>query len=217
MISKREQPKKKISDVTLTKLLETLIDNSEVIKTLEDVSATKDIIDRTMMLNEIDEVSSEAVAHLIRFWNCVDEGIDPKDRQPIKLLIDSVGGSLTGGLMIADAIRLSKTPVYTVNMGAAYSAALLVFIVGHRRYAYPSSSFLFHEGSTATAGYVDAGKFRNYAEFYDQLILKMKRYFLEYTDITEEMYKDKYKDDWWFFAEEAIDLGFCDEIAEEFI
>ena len=45
----------------------------------------------------------------------------------------------------------------------------------------------------------------------------MKKYFLEYTDMTEELYQEKKKDDWWFFAEEAIDLGFCDEVLEEFI
>ena len=45
----------------------------------------------------------------------------------------------------------------------------------------------------------------------------MKRYFLEYTGMDEETYKDKYRDDWWFFAEEAIELGFADEITEGFL
>ena len=45
----------------------------------------------------------------------------------------------------------------------------------------------------------------------------MKKYFLECTDMTEEFYKEKYKDDYWFFAEEAIEHGFCDEVMEELI
>ena len=54
-------------------------------------------------------------------------------------------------------------------------------------------------------------------DIYDQLILRMKNYFLPYTDMTEEFYTEKYKDDYWFFAQEAIEHGFCDEILEEFI
>jgi mannose-6-phosphate isomerase len=35
--------------------------------------------------------------------------------------------------------------------------------------------------------------------------------------ITPEQYKEHIKDDWWLTAEEALKLGVCDEIAEEFI
>ena len=214
--NKKFMDNKTIDTVTTADLIVEMLNNTGELKGIDDVSATQDAIDRVMILNDIDEVTAEAVSHLIRFWNKADKDVDPKDRKPITLLIDSPGGWLEGGLMIADSIRLSKTPVHTVNMGIAYSAGLLVFITGHRRYCYPSASFLFHEGSTVT-GMMDAGKFRNYAEFYEQAILRMKKYFLEYTDMTEELYQEKKKDDWWFFAEEAIDLGFCDEILEEFI
>ena len=207
---------KNLSDVTSEDLVIEMLNNTSELKSLEDVSATKDYIDRVMILNGIDEIFAESVCHLIRFWNKWDEGIPIEERKPIKLFIDSPGGWLEGALMIADAIRLSKTPVYTINMGMAYSGGLLVFITGHRRFCYPSASFLFHEGSTDTGG-MDAGKFRNFADFYDQSILRMKGYFLKYTDMTEELYQEKYRDDWWFFAEEAIELGFCDEILKEFI
>ena len=40
---------------------------------------------------------------------------------------------------------------------------------------------------------------------------------LKYTKITPEQYKEHIKDDWWLTAEEALELGVCDEIAEEFI
>ena len=207
---------KTLKDVTIDDLLVEMLNNTDKIEDLESVSAVSDAIERVMILGDIDDVTSEAVTHLIRLWNKADEGIPVEDRKPIKLLIDSCGGSLVGALMMADAITMSKTPVHTINMGSAYSGGLLVFITGHRRYTYPSASFLFHEGSTTT-GMVDAGKFRNYADFYDQLILRMKKYFLEYTDITEEMYKEKKNDDFWFFAEEAIELGICDEILEELV
>ena len=64
---------------------------------------------------------------------------------------------------------------------------------------------------------MDAGKFRNYSTWYENLLKKMKGIILKYTKVTPELYKEKQNDDWWFFAEEAIEYGFCDEILEEFI
>ena len=38
-----------------------------------------------------------------------------------------------------------------------------------------------------------------------------------YTDIPREEYEKHQKDDWWFFAEEALKMGVCDEISERLI
>ena len=78
------------------------------------------------------------------------------------------------------------------------------------------SSFMFHEGST-NSGTVDAGKFRNYADFYSRQMELLKKVTLKYTKISEEDYEHHRKDDWWFFAEEGIQYGFVDEIAKELI
>ena len=34
---------------------------------------------------------------------------------------------------------------------------------------------------------------------------------------SEEEYNKHQKDEWWFFAEEALEKGVCDEIAREFV
>ena len=86
------------------------------------------------------------------------------------------------------------------------------FIAGHKRIAYPTASFLFHEGSTSTGG--DAGKFRNYAAFYDKQLNILKDITIKHTKISEEEYTKHVKDDWWFTSKEAIEFGICDEIAE---
>ena len=114
-----------------------------------------------------------------------------------------------------NAIKLSKTPVYTINIGAAYSGGFFIFLAGHKRFAYELSSFLFHEGSTGTSG--DAGKFRNFADFYKKELDKLKSIVLKYTKISDEEYEKHIKDDWWFTADEAIKYGICDEILTELI
>ena len=207
---------KKISDVTLDQLMTEYLNNTSELKDLDNISERYDTINRVLLLNGIDEAVGDAITHLIRMWNMADKGIPVEERVPIKLFIDSSGGDLTSALMMADAITLSKTPVYTINMGTAYSGGLLVFITGHKRYSFPSASFLFHEGSTSL-GSIDAGKFKNYAGYYSNLIDRMKNYIIKNTKVDEELYKEKSRDDWWFFVDEAIELGFCDEIITEFI
>ena len=207
---------KKISDVTLDQLMTEYLNNTSELKDLDNISERYDTINRVLLLNGIDEAVGDAITHLIRMWNMADKGIPVEERVPIKLFIDSSGGDLTSALMMADAITLSKTPVYTINMGTAYSGGLLVFVTGHKRYSFPSASFLFHEGSTSL-GSIDAGKFKNYAGYYSNLIDRMKNYIIKNTKVDEELYKEKSRDDWWFFVDEAIELGFCDEIITEFL
>ena len=207
---------KKISDVTLDQLMTEYLNNTSELKDLDNISERYDTINRVLLLNGIDEAVGDAITHLIRMWNMADKDIPVEERVPIKLFVDSSGGDLTSALMMADAITLSKTPVYTINMGTAYSGGLLVFVTGHKRYSFPSASFLFHEGSTSL-GSIDAGKFKNYAGYYSNLIDRMKNYIIKNTKVDEELYKEKSRDDWWFFVDEAIELGFCDEIITEFI
>ena len=174
-------------------------------------------LDRQLYIGDITEGVGIAVDTVIRFWNKYDEdhNIQPKDRKPIRIYIDSPGGSLTDTLTVIDAIKLSKTPVYTICVGCAYSCGFFIFISGHKRYCYPNSTFLYHEGSTANGG--DAGKFRNFAEFYDKQLEVLKQITISNTNIDEELYEKHRRDDWWMLASEALNLGVCDEILKELI
>lgn len=208
----KEDKESETSDIKLSKISEDYFKNEEGSKHIEDVLERWDIRNRQIFLGDIEDDSiAVAINNMIRFFNDVDEDLPIEKRKPILIYIDSGGGSLTATLTIADTILLSKTPVYTINMGCAYSGGLLVFVCGHKRYTYPSASFLFHEGSTSI-GDIDAGKFRNYAGFYDTLILRIKEILLTHSNMTEEFYKEKYRDDYWFFAKEAVEKGFADEI-----
>lgn len=174
-------------------------------------------LNRQLYIGDITEGVGVAVDTVIRFWNKYDEdhNIQPADRKPIKIYIDSPGGSLTDTLTVIDAIKLSKTPVYTICVGCAYSGGFFIFISGHKRYCYPNSTFLYHEGSTANGG--DAGKFRNFAEFYDKQLEVLKQITISNTNIDEELYEKHRRDDWWMLASEALNLGVCDEILKELI
>ena len=202
----------------LTDALSSLVENvQEDAKSFEDILNLDNSLDRHLYVANIESGIGSTIDSMIRFWNRRDEeeGLNIEERKPIKIYIDSCGGSLTDAFTIIDSIRMSKTPVITIATGCAYSAGFFIFISGHKRIAYPHASFLYHEGSATNGG--TASQFRNFADFYDIQLTQLKQIVLDYTDIDEDEYNKHKKDDWWMTAEDAINYGIADEIAKEFI
>ena len=202
----------------LTDVLSSLVENvQEDAKSFEDILNLDNSLDRHLYVADIESGIGSTIDSMIRFWNRRDEeeGLNIEERKPIKIYIDSCGGSLTDAFTIIDSIRMSKTPVITIATGCAYSAGFFIFISGHKRIAYPHASFLYHEGSATNGG--TASQFRNFADFYDIQLTQLKQIVLDYTDIDEDEYNKHKKDDWWMTAEDAINYGMADKIAEEFI
>lgn len=173
--------------------------------------------DRNILIGEIGYEIAVAVDSVIRFWNSVDNeaGIPVEERKPIKIFLHSPGGFLTSTFTMIDAIKMSKTPVYTIAMGETYSGGFFTFLAGHKKFAYPHASFLYHEGATANGG--DANKFRNFAKFYEVQLEQLRQVVLNNSSISEEEYEKHIKDDWWLTAEEAVKYGIADEILTELI
>ena len=202
----------------LTDALSSLVENvQEDAKSFEDILNLDNSLDRHLYVGNIEADTGSTIDSMIRFWNRKDEkeGLDIEEREPIKIYIDSCGGSLTDAFTIIDAIRMSKTPVITIATGCAYSAGLFIFMSGHKKIAYPHASFLYHEGSATNSG--TASQFRNFADFYDIQLAQLKQIVLDCTNIDEDEYNKHKKGDWWMTAEDAINYGIADEIAEEFI
>lgn len=205
------------TEQSLTDLLEILILNRDKVKDFEDVIERNSCWQRHLYLGDIEPDIGDSIENFIRFWNQLDNdlGLKENERRPIKIFINSNGGDLDATFQMADAIKLSETPVWTINTGTAYSGGLLVFVAGDKRIAYPHSTFLYHEGATGMMG--DAGKFHNYADFYKKQMKMIEDFVLNNTAITKEQYQEHIKDDWWLTAEEAIEVGICDEITDHFV
>ena len=169
-------------------------------------------LNREVYLDSIEYGIGSSIDAYIRFWNKWDRDhqIPVSDRTPIKIYIDSYGGSLNDTFTIIDSIKLSETPVWTICNGVAYSGGFFVLINGHKRLAYPHSSFLFHEGATSNEG--TAGQFENYSAFYKKQLKQLQDIVVQNTGITEEEYKEIRKDDIWYDAKEALDKGIIDGI-----
>lgn len=203
----------------ISKIIEYMKDNpKEIIKSFPEAVEYANSVNRHIYLGDIDEEVGSMVDNLIRFWNREDEdnNIAIEEREPIKIFINSGGGDLFATFTMVNSITMSKTPIWTINTGSAYSGGFLTFIAGHRRFAYPYSSFLLHEGSCNGAG-GDAGKFRNFAAFYEKCLTILREIVIKFTNITEEEYNIHKLEDWWFTAKEAKEYGIFDEYATEHI
>lgn len=182
---------------------------------LEDSFFLEDIENRHLFLDTVidEEVISSVVYHILRY-NMEDYGLDVEDRKPIYLYINSPGGDIDHGLSVVDTISMSKTPVYTVNIGGCYSMAMVVFIAGKKRYALPHSQFLMHDGETG--GMDSTAKMRDRIEFESNVLNKsIKEFIVKHTSISDELYDEKYRVEWYFMASEAKDLGVTDYIIGE--
>ncbi len=174
-------------------------------------------VDRKLYLDkEITPDMGKFFIERIQFWNAEDvfNQTPVEERIPIQLYIDSPGGDLTTTMAIIDAIHASKTPVYTIVVGTAYSGGFFIGIAGHKRFGFKNSTYLFHEGSGAFAG--DAHKLCQQSDFYKNILLKqIKDHVLESTNITESTYDKHYKDDWYFDAKKAKRFGVIQEICDD--
>lgn len=202
----------KFPKYTNNELIKKYFEQTELFTDFEAIVNASASLNRELYVAGIADDMAGGLEAMIRFYNRCDEqdNIPVEDRIPIKLFIDSPGGDLTGAYTIINAIELSKTPVWTINIGCAYSAGFFIFIAGHYRIAYPLSSFLYHEGSCVMGG--DAHKFRNQADFYKKQLDQLKAHTLKYTKLTEEDYERILKDDYWLTAPEAMEKGIVDEI-----
>lgn len=203
--------------ILINDLLKQLVEAKKDSYDFHDILELNASLDRKLMIREIDEYTGSSVNQYIQFYNLLDEqeGIPAEEREPIKIFIDSPGGDMSSTFTAIDAIRASKTPVWTINIGMAYSGGFFIFIAGHKRISYPLSSFLFHEGATMAGG--DAGKFRNFTDFYKKQLKNLKDITLKYTAITEDQYERHINDDWWIDSEEALSLNICDEITNSIL
>lgn len=170
---------------------------------------------RHLYLNgEVDEeVIDQLVYHILRY-NRLDKGVPVEERKPILLYINSPGGSVICGYSLVDAIVNSKTPVYTVNLAECSSMGFLIAISGHKRYTFPHCEYLMHEGYAGA--YDNMSKAKDRIDFEAGEMEQMTREFIiSRTKIGEDLYKEKYRCEWYFLPKQAKELGVVDYIVGE--
>ena len=132
------------------------------------------------------------------------------DAPPIKMLINSGGGSITAGISSMDTILRCKVPVETYVDGFCASAATFLSVVGDGRYMSRNSYMLIHQLSSNFWG--------KYSEFEDEkqnldLMMKtIKNVYKKYTKLPMKKLDEILKHDLMWDAETCLGYGLIDEI-----
>lgn len=185
----------------------------EMPTTVDDYLTWISLKDRRIILNDqIDSLTINRVSHWISRWNIEDDmnGLQGDDRKPIYLDLTSNGGDVVAGFNVVDIMKASKTKVVVTAFACAASMGALMLLGGTHRRAYENTIILIHDGSLQLQG--SSRKAKNTMDFYDKLDARVKNYILSNSKISEELYDSKVDEEWYMFADEALELGIIDEI-----
>lgn len=168
--------------------------------------------ERKIYLESDVDPSVLGIQKMIMRWNLEDKrnGKTKETAQPIWIYIMSYGGDLDYMWTLIDAIQMSVTPVYTVNMGVAASAASLIFVCGDKRFMTEHATVVIHEGSAQLAG--DAVKVQDAADTYKKQLKQMKDFILAHTGIPKSQLMKKRANDWTLTADYCMKNHVCDKI-----
>ena len=141
-----------------------------------------------------------------------------KNNTPIKLLINSPGGSVEDGQMVVDAIISSPAPIIKIALGQAMSAAFDIFLAGDKRIVYPNTILMMHSGSSRFETQT-LPQINQEADLHRRYFERWSTWYASRTQVN--------KNDWlkmlqtglnyYFFPEEALKNGITHEVIQPVI
>ena len=167
-------------------------------------------LSRNIAIGGIDEISVNEIIEII--YDINEEDAKKTQKEPIKLIINSLGGEVYSGLALVDVIDNSLTPIHTICHGSAMSMALILFAAGHKRLAGKYATFMYHE-----AGYDVEGKVIHHKQELKEVERTDKLcddYLISKTKLTPKLLNDvrNKRAEWYFDVKTAMKYGLVDEI-----
>jgi len=164
--------------------------------------SVEEIIKKIIEINDYDE-------HTIKYGDLYSFKYIIK---PIRIFIDSYGGSAYQCFGLISVIKSSKTPIHTICTGNAMSAAFMILIHGHKRFCYEHSTIMYHQMSSFSMGTLknieeDVNECKRIQKIIEKMVLCK-------TKISKKKIKEIYakKNDWFITSKEAKHFNIVDEV-----
>lgn len=152
--------------------------------------------------------------------------LENKSTDPIVIHMNSIGGSWSDGMVMYDAVSMSKCFVTTIIYGQAESMSSIILQAADERIITTNSYFMVHYGSSnIDADYLSSQNWMQYEkhicdtmlEIYAKKCIGGKFFKDKYTkpDITKikHFLSKKLQDgDWYMNAEDTVYYGFADKV-----
>lgn len=167
--------------------------------------------DRIILLNEVDETPILTAIHSLFTLAQKDK------KNPIYIVINTVGGSIYDMLALYDAIKYVQSlgiTVNTVGLGKIMSAGVILLAAGNSRKIGKNATIMWHWGSDSVEGNIF--EMKNEVNEFERLEHLCNDIFKEETKMTKEEMEEllNSKIDVYITPEKAIKLGIVDEYLE---
>lgn len=133
-------------------------------------------------------------------------------KKPIKLYLNTPGGSVYDGLAIIDTINFIEPDVETIGIGlqASMGAMLLSSGTKGKRYILPNSRVMIHQPSSGTEGKITDQEIALKEGIY--LKKRLAEIFAKNTGKNSKQVEKDMDRDNWMSAEEALKYGIVDKV-----
>lgn len=153
--------------------------------------------------------------------------LELKSSDPITIHMHSIGGSWPDGMVIYDAIKMSKCYITIIVYGQAESMSSVVLQAADTRYITANSYFMCHFGNSDISGnYLDVQNWiryeknicENMIDIYAQSCVGGKYFRDKYGNkpnidkIKTYLYRKLKSGDWYMSAEDSVKYGFIDKV-----
>jgi ATP-dependent Clp protease protease subunit len=155
-------------------------------------------------------------------WWATPEDVTPKnfkreldalgDVDELHIYINSGGGDVFAAQAIYSMLERHRSQKITHVDGLAASAASLLFQAGDRRLMYLNTMQMVHKPWNIEIG--NADDFRKMADTLDQVEKSISAIYQVKTGKSEEEIAELFRAETWMTAEEAVEMGFADEVEE---
>lgn len=141
-----------------------------------------------------------------------------REKIPVKMIINTPGGSVTAGLALYDVIREFRADITMFCMGIAASLGAVLLAAGEKgkRYILPHSKVMIHEPLLSGGISGPTSTIRKTAEDMIETKRIINGILAECTGKTIKQIDKATAFDNFMSAQEAIDFGLCDKIITSF-
>ena len=166
--------------------------------------------DRIIMLNGPVE---DTMANLIVAQMLFLESQNPD--KPIKLYVNSPGGSVTAGLAMYDTMQYVQPDISTVSVGLSASAGSLLLMAGTagKRISLPHSKIMIHQPSAGFSG--QATDIEIHAKDILDTKKRLNELYVKHCGKDLKTVEDAMERDNFMTPEQALDFGLIDKIVEK--
>ncbi len=168
------------------------------------LSLKYDVNERVIYL--MGDIDDEMARHFIIVLNFLDNIAN----EPIRILLNSDGGSEAAGYAIFDAIKLAKNPVLIDGIGMVASMAAVIIQAGDVRRLSNNAVFMIHHGSMSMPDHVEQDKVMAISRLIETNNIKYHTLMANRTGIPMADIRKMSEEETYLSATEAVRKGFVD-------